>query len=58
MKFICTVDKWKQLGQPDLNSIIYLRDRKTSKKVYFIVIGIDYGNKKGIKLTLIKKQQQ
>jgi hypothetical protein len=54
MVYVCSSEKWKQLGQPDLNSVIYLRDRKTSKKVYFIVIAIDYGHKKGIKMNLLK----
>lgn len=47
-------ERWKKAGQPDLDSIIYLRDRKTSKKVYFMVVGIDYGHKKGVKLWLKK----
>lgn len=42
------------MHQPDLDSVIYLRNKKDSKKVYFKVIGIDYGHKKGIKMNLIK----
>ena len=54
MKFVCTTERWRAMGQPDLGSKIYLRDRKTSKKNYFEVISIDYGHKKGIKLRLVK----
>lgn len=54
MVFVCTKERWNKMGNPDLNSKIFLKDRKTSKKVFFTVIGIDYGHKKGIKLTLLK----
>ena len=54
MKFVCTADRWRKMGQPTLGSKIYLRDRKTSKKNYFKVVSIDYGYKKGIKLGLVK----
>lgn len=54
MVFTCSTEKWKKMNSPDLNSIIFLRDRKTSKKVYFIVVGIDYGFKGGVKLLLQK----
>ena len=57
MQFIATTERWIAMGQPDINSTIYLRDRKTSKKVYFQVVGIHYGHKKGIKLSLIRKTQ-
>lgn len=54
MKYICTTEKWKALGQPDVNSVIYLRNRKDSKKVYFQVVSINYGHKKGIAMNLQK----
>ena len=54
MKFVCTTERWRAMGQPDLGSKIYLRDRKTSKKNYFEVVSINYGYKKGIKLSLVK----
>ena len=54
MKFVCTADRWRKMGQPGLGSKIYLRDRKTSKKNYFEVVSINYGYKKGIKLGLVK----
>ena len=54
MKFVCTAERWKAMGCPDLGSKIYLRDRKTSKKNYFEVVSIDYGYKKGIKMGLLR----
>ena len=54
MKYIYTAERWKSMGQPDLDSKIYLYNRKTSKKNWFQIVGIDYGNKKGIKMSLIK----
>lgn len=55
MQFIATKERYVKMGQPDLNSIIYLLDRKKSKKVYFQVVGIQFGHKKGIKLSLTRK---
>jgi len=49
MKYICTTERWISMGQPDLNSRIYLYDRKTSKRNWFQIVGIDYGNKKALK---------
>lgn len=57
MRFVLTTEKWNKMGRPDLNAKIYLRDRKTSKKVYFTVVGINYGHKKGIQLNLIKSNK-
>ena len=54
MKYIATPEKWKQLGQPDLGSVFYLRKRETSEKNFFEVVAIDYGNKKGIAMSLMK----
>ena len=54
MVYVCSTERWIKMHQPDLDSVIYLRNKKDSKKVYFKVIGIDYGHKKGIKMNLIK----
>lgn len=58
MKFKCSTEKWKKMGQPGINSVIYLKDRKTSKKVYFTIVGIDYGFKGGILLLLARFKQR
>lgn len=55
MKYVCTSERWKKMGCPDLDSIIYLRKKNSLTKVFFIVVGINYGHKKGIELSLIKK---
>lgn len=54
MRFICPTEKWRAMGQPDVGSKIYLKDRKTSKKVYFTIESINYGHKKGIQMSLSK----
>ena len=52
MRFIASTEKWIKLGQPDLNSIIFLRDRSTSERRKFRVDAINYGTKKGIVMKL------
>ena len=54
MKFIASSERWKSMGQPDLNSVVSLRDRKSSKFFKFRVVGINYGHKRGIQLFLQK----
>jgi hypothetical protein len=54
MKVIFTNEAWIKMGQPDLGSKIYLRDKKTSEKVYYDVVMVDFGNRKGIKMNLKK----
>ena len=56
MQFTCSKERWDKMGQPDVGGIIYLRDRKTSKKVYFDVVGINYDYKNEIKLSLQKRK--
>lgn len=46
---------WRQIGQPDLGSRMYYIDKKTKKRIYGTITSIQFGHKKGVKMT-IKKQ--
>jgi hypothetical protein len=54
MKYTATTEKWKEMWQPDLNSIVTLRDRKTSIRHRFKVDAINFGTKRGIEMKLRK----
>jgi len=45
---------WIKIGQPDLGSRMYWIDKKTKKRIYGKVTSIQFGHKKGIKLTIKK----
>ena len=51
-KRIFDAKTWEKIGQPDLGSKIYYINKKTGKKIWGLVIGVNYGHKKGIELRI------
>lgn len=45
-------ETWKNIGQPDIGSRMFFT-LKNNKKVFGTVNSIDYGSKKGIKISII-----
>lgn len=53
-----TSEQWRNFGQPDIGSRIYLKDKVTKKREYFEVVMSDFkGTKKDPRIKLkIKKR--
>lgn len=53
-----TSEQWRNFGQPDLGSKIYLKDKITKKRIYYIVVESDFkGSKKDPRIKLKIKNQ-
>lgn len=42
MKLRLTAEQWRNFGQPDIGSKIYLKDKKTKKRINYVVIESDF----------------
>jgi ribosomal protein L35AE/L33A len=45
---------WRDIGQPDLGSRMFFKDRKTGKKIWGTVVSVEFGHKLGVKLKIKK----
>jgi len=50
-----TSEQWRAFGQPDLNSIVFLKDKITKKQAYYRVVMADFaGTKKDNNRIVLK----